>query len=72
MLQKKIDELLSSMFNAFSIADYIIIAGLKRRARTRMKHYERYSGDTDRKLKLNKDRCLFRFTSIPFFDEVIL
>ena len=67
MFQKKIDEIFSSMPNVFNIADAILIAGSDKQGKNH--------GETLGKvlqvcipanLKLNKDNCLFRCTSIPF------
>ena len=73
MFQRKIDELFQGLFNAFAIAGNILIAG-----------YDEVSREHDAKLdevlricrqaslKLNKDKCLFGYTSIPFLEEIIL
>ena len=73
MIQHKIDEIFNDMPNVFGIADDILVAGY-------------YDDGTDHdalvhkvlqwceevNLKLNKEKCHFRCTSIPFFREVIL
>ena len=73
MFQKKtIEKIYNGRPIIFSIADDILIAGFD-------KHDRDYNTTLDKALriyrqvnmKLNKDKCLFRCTSIPFFDEVI-
>ena len=73
MFQCKIDEIFNDMPNVFGIVDDILVIG-----------YD--DGDTDHdamvhkvlqrcredNVKLNKEKCHFRCTSIPFFGEVIL
>ena len=62
--QRKIDKMFKELPNVFSIADDILVAG-----------YEAYGKDPDKmvqqifrqlNLKLNKDKCHFRCTSVPF------
>ena len=72
MFQHKIDEIFGNMPNVFAIADDILII-----------KYDEDGADHDKavhkvlrwckevNLKLNKDKCHFRCTSIPFFGEVI-
>ena len=69
MFQKKIDEIFNDMPNVFGITYHILVVG-----------YEDNPHDTVQKvlqrfrkvnLKLNKDKCHFRCTSVPFFGEVI-
>ena len=72
MFQGKMDELFHGLPNVFVIADDILAAGF---------NYLRKDHDATldkvlrlcRKanLKLNKDKCLFRCTSIAFFGEII-
>ena len=73
MFQHKIDEIFSNVLNVFGIVDDILVIG-----------YDADGADHDEaahrvlrqckevNLKLNKDKCHFRCTSIPFFGEVIL
>ena len=72
MFQHKIDKIFNNIPNVFGIADDILIIG-----------YDKDGTDHDRavyrvlrhcrdvNLKLNKDKCHFRCTSIPFFSEVV-
>ena len=72
MFQCKIDKIFSDMMNVFGITDDILVIG-----------YEDNGADHDTavhkvlwrckevNLKLNKEKCHFRCTSIPFFGEVI-
>ena len=72
MFQCKIYEIFSDMPNTFGIADDILVIG-----------YDENGADHDEavykvlrwckevNLKLNKDKCHFRCTSIPFFGEVV-
>ena len=71
MFQYKIDEMFSDVPNVFGIADDILIIG-----------YDKNGADQDaaihkvlqrcKEVKLNKEKCHFRCTSIPFCVEVIL
>ena len=72
MFQRKIDEILKDMPNVFGIVDDILVAG-----------YEADGKDHDEtvwrvlqrcrqvNLKVNRDKCHFRCTSVPFIGEVI-
>ena len=72
MFQCKIDEIFSDMPNVFGITDNILVIG-----------YDENGADHDAavvkllwqckevNLKLNKEKCHFRCTSILFFVEVI-
>ena len=71
MFQQKIDEIFKKLPNVFGIADDILVVG-----------YDSDSKDHDKmlwqvlqicrnvNLKLNKDKCHFRCTSVPFFGEM--
>ena len=73
MFQCKLDEIFNDMPNVFGIMDNILVIG-----------YDNDGTDQDAmvhkvlqrckevNLKLNKEKCHFRCTSIPFFEEVIL
>ena len=73
MFQRKIDEIFKELSNMFGIADDIIVVG-----------YDTDGKDHDEtlwrvlkicrqvNLKLNKDKCHFRCTSVPFFGEILL
>ena len=72
MLQHKIDEIFNDIPNVFGIADNILVLGYdKDRADHDGAVYRilRYCQDVN--LKLNKDKCHFRCTLIPFFSEVV-
>ena len=72
MFQCKIDKIFNDIPKVFGIADDILVIG-----------YDKDGADHDRavykvlkccqdvNLKLNKDKCHFRCTSIPFFGEVV-
>ena len=69
---QKIDEIFSSMPNEFSIADDNFIAGFYEQGKDHSDTLEKVLWICRQaNLKLNKDKCLFRCTSIPFFCEVI-
>ena len=73
MFQHKIDEIFNDMPNVFGIADDILVVGYEDNG---MDHKETVKKVPQRcredSLKLNKDKCHFRCTSIPYFGEVIL
>ena len=73
MFQKKINELFNDIPHVCGIADGILIAGFDVDGR---EHDARLEQVLQRcrqaNLKLSKEKCLFRQTSIPFFSEVIL
>ena len=69
MFQKKIDEHFSTMPNVFSIADGILIAGFREQGKDHDETLDKVLRQVNS--KLNKDKCLFRCTSIPFFGEII-
>ena len=69
----KMDKLLTRISNVFCITDDILIAGLDELGRDHdatLDEVLRIYRQAD--LKFNKDKCLFRCSSISFFDEVIL
>ena len=72
MFQRKIDEIFNDMANVCSITDDILFVGYE--------DDDRDNNGTVQKVlqrcrkvnfKLNKDRCHFSCTSVPFFGEVI-
>ena len=72
MFQDKIDEFFSGMPNAFGIADDILVAGfdaLGRDYNVTLDKVHRICRQAN--LKHDKDKCLFKCTISPFFDEVI-
>ena len=72
MFQCKIDEIFSDMPNVFGIADNILVIGYNKdevdHDTTVHKVIQQYE---EVNLKLNKEKCHFRCTSILFFGEVI-
>ena len=72
MFQKKIDKLFNDIPNVFGIANYILIRGFDADGRD---HEEKLvlvlHRNREANLKLNKDKCLFRWTCIHVFGEVI-
>ena len=73
MFQCKIDKIFNDMPNIFDIADDILVIGYDyavtdhdETAHTVLQRYKEVN------LKLNKEKCHFRCTSIPFFREVIM
>ena len=72
MFQHKIDEIFSDMPNLFAIADNNLIIGYDENGA----HHDAAVHKVlwwckEVNLKLNKDKCHFRGTSIPFFGGVI-
>ena len=72
IFQHKIDEIFNDMPNKFGITDDILVI---RYDKDRTDHdkavYKVIRQCQDINLKLNKDKCHFRCTSIPFFSEVV-
>ena len=72
MFQRKIDEIFNDIPNIFGIADDILVIGYDKVGADHNKAvYNVLSQCWDVNLKLNKDKCHFRCTSIPFFGEVV-
>ena len=72
MFHKKIDKLFSGVSNVFGIADDLLIAGFDQWGENYDKILEKVLWECRQEnLKLYKDKCLFRCTSIPFFGEII-
>ena len=71
LFQRKIDMLFQGLPNVFGIADDVLITGcnMARDHDATLNTLLRICRQAS--LKLNKDKCLFRCTSIPFFGEVI-
>ena len=69
----KIDEIFSDMPNVFGIADDILLIGYSKNGADHdaAVHKVLQQSEEDN-LKLNKEKCHFRCTSIPFFGEVVL
>ena len=73
MFQCKIDENFNDMPNISGIADDILVIGYdKNRADHDETLYSMLKQYQDANLKLNKEKCHFRCTSILFFGEVVL
>ena len=72
MFQHKIDKIFNDMPNVFGTADGILVVGYNDNGRD---HDETVCTVLQRcsevNLKLSKDKCHFRCTSVPFFGEVI-
>ena len=72
MFKKKIHELFSGMPNVFGNSDDILLAGFDEQDRDHDKMMEMVLQTCRQSyLKLNKDRCLFRCISIPFFSKIV-
>ena len=72
IFQKKIDELFSGMSNVFHIADGIMIAGFDESCKEHDETLEKVLLVCRQvNLKLNKSKCLFWCTNIPFFAEIV-
>ena len=72
MFQKKVDELFQGVPNVSGIIDKILIAvfsDLGRDHNAILDVVLRICREAN--LKLNKDKCHFRCTSIPFFEDII-
>ena len=73
MFQHKIDEIFNDMPNVFGIADDILVVGYDNNGRDHDETVCKVLQTCSKvKLKLNKDKCHLRCTSVPFFREVIL
>ena len=72
MFQWKIDEIFNDMPNVFGIADDILVIGYDKDGADHDEAvYNVLRWCQDVNLKLNKDKCHFGCTSIPFFGEVV-
>ena len=72
MFQHKIDEIFNDIPNVFGIADNILVIGYDKDGTDHDGAvYRGLRCCQDVNLKLNKDKCHFRCTSIPFFGEVV-
>ena len=73
MFQHKIDKIFNDMPNVFGVADDMLVIGYnKNRADHNETVYSVLRWCQDVNIKLNKEKCHFRCTSIPFFGEVVL
>ena len=71
MFQKKITELFSGMLSVFVIVDDILIASFDEGGRDHHVTLEKVLRICRKAyLKVNKDKCLCRCTSIPFLSEI--
>ena len=72
MFQHKIDEIFNDMPNVFGTADDILVIGYDKDGKDHDKAvYNMLRQCQDVNLKLNKDKCHFRYMSIPFVGEVV-
>ena len=72
MFQHKIDKIFNNIPNVFGIADGILVIGYnKNRADHNEAVYSVLRHGQDVNLKLNKEKCHFRCTSIPFNGKVV-
>ena len=72
MFQHKTDKICNDMPNVFGIADDILVIGYDKDGAYHGKAvYSVLRQCQDVNLKLNKDKCHFRCTSISFFGEVV-
>ena len=72
MFQCKIDEIFNDMPNIFGITDDILVIGYnKNRADHDKAVYSMLRWCWEVNLKLNRDKCHFRCTSIPFFGKIV-
>ena len=73
MFQCKIDEIFSDMPKVFGIADDILVIGYDKNGAGHDAVVHKVLQRCKKvNLKLNKEKCHFRCTSIPFFGEMIL
>ena len=73
MFQWKIDKIFNDMPNVFGIADVILAKGYDKDGADHDEAvYDALRWSQDVNLKLNKEKCHFRCTSIPFFGKVVL
>ena len=72
MFQCKIDETFNDIPNVFGIADNILVIGYKKDGTDHNENvYKVLKHCQDVNLKLNKAKCHFRCTAIPFFSEEV-
>ena len=72
MFQQKIDEIFNNMPNVFGIAYDILVIGYDKDGADHGEAvYNVLKWCQDVNLKLNKDKCHFNCTSIPFFGKVV-
>ena len=73
MFQQKNDEIFNDMPNVFGIVDAILVAGYDTDGKDHNGMVQRVlQRCREVNIKLNKEKCHFRCTSVPFFGEVIL
>ena len=73
MFEWKMDEIFNGMPNVFGIADDIMVLGYEDDGRDHDKTVQKVlQRCREVNLKLNKDKCHLRSTSIKFFGEVIM
>ena len=70
MFQHKMDEIFNNMPNVFGIADNILVIEYNKNGADHEEAvYSVLRQCQDVNLKLNKEQCHFRCTSIPFFGK---
>ena len=73
MFQRKIDKIVKELPNVFGIADDILVVGYEADGKDHDELLQRVLQIYRQvNLKLNKSKCHFRCTSVPFFGEIIL
>ena len=72
MFQRKIDKLFNYISNGIGIADDILIAGFDADGKDDVSLEKLLWRWRQANLKLKKEKCLFRYTCVSFFREVIL
>ena len=72
MFQKKIHELFNGMSDVFVISGDILFICFNKQGKDHDETLDKELGVCRQaNLRLNKDKGLFRYTSIPFFGEII-
>ena len=72
MFQRKSDEIFTELPNVFGIADDILVVGYETDSKDHGETLQRVLQICRQvNFKLNKDKCHFRCTSVPFFGEII-
>ena len=72
MFQRKLDEIFKYLPNVFGIADDILVVGYDVDGKDHDSTLQRVLQICRQvNLKLNKNKCHFRYTSVPFVSEVI-
>ena len=73
MFQRKVDEIFKDIPNVFGVKDNILFSGYEADVKDQDETVWRVLQRCQQvNLKLNKDNCHLRCTSVPFFGEIIL